>query len=321
MDIVACTDHGFVMPYGVLFKSICVNNSSNINFHVIVDGTFTDDDKEDLESIISSNPNNKIIYYYVSQDILDMLPTFPTGPSHVVSTTYLKLFFADILPKNLDKVLYLDGDMIVRKSLDDLWNTDISEVAVGYVVDQGYAQIKWYNTLEYPSELAYFNTGMILINLKYWREHQAKERFLEFIREHPERIFIREQDVMSYTFREEKIELPLTYNFQCGFLYKRRLLQMDWFKYKDQIEKYKKDPCIIHYLTADKPWFKGNNNPYRSEFYKYKSMTKWKNVPLRSSKPKREKVIDKLVEYARKCHILKPIPSSYDDDNLNPLNK
>ena len=55
MDIVACTDKWFVMPTGVMMYSVCANNQdTEIMFHLVVDESVTDADRNDLKKTVES---------------------------------------------------------------------------------------------------------------------------------------------------------------------------------------------------------------------------------------------------------------------------
>lgn len=322
MDIVFCTDHGYVMPYGVLLKSICYNNVSAINFHIIITPSVSEEDKNRLKSIALSGKGNTVSFYLPTDEVIKKLESLPDiGPKHVSITTYYKLFLGEILPQSISKVLYLDGDMIVRKPLDNLWNMDVSSVSIAYVIDQSYTNIKWFNYLKYPSTLGYYNTGMFIANLDIWRRNNISAKFVDFAISFPERLLCREQDVMNYVLRNEKMELPITYNFQSGFLYDKGCMLIEYMKYEDQIEEYKSDPCVVHYLTSDKPWVKGSKHPYLSEFFKYRNMTVWKDEPLIKARPRYGVIADRFLRVARKLHLFPPKKRVYDIKNENPLKK
>ena len=114
MDIVICTDNNYVMPSGVLFCSICENNrQENITFHVIADQSFSDENRRALLSIVMKY-DKKICFYQIDPNIFT---SFPVGrkdqPIHITLAAYYRLYLTELLPKDLNKVLYLDGDIIV----------------------------------------------------------------------------------------------------------------------------------------------------------------------------------------------------------------
>ncbi len=136
MDIVICTDNNYVMPYGVLLCSVCENNKQEkINFHAIVDQSFSDNSCQALSEIVAKY-GKSIKYYKIKSELLASFPVgCPGQPQNLNISVYYRLFLTEFLPKGLSKVLYLDGDIIVRGSLKDLWNIDIDDYAVGTVPD------------------------------------------------------------------------------------------------------------------------------------------------------------------------------------------
>jgi lipopolysaccharide biosynthesis glycosyltransferase len=193
---------------------------------------------------------------------------------YITKATYYRLFFTEILPDHIDRIIYLDGDMIITGSLDELWNKDLSGYAVGAVTDMS-ESIHDYARLGYDRTLGYFNAGMLLINLKYWRDHCVLDNFMAVINHHPEKIKYHDQDVLNICFKENKKKLDFKWNFQDGFIYKPEFMEMDVEKYKDQIDKALTDQVVIHYTSAAKPWHKECLNPFKKEFEKYLSMTEW----------------------------------------------
>lgn len=294
MEIVVCTDRNYIMPCGILFYSLCKNNKScTIVFHVVIDASVTDEDKSSLTSI-AGQFNQQIEFHLIDSHLFDTFPNL--GPNVYVSkATYYRLYLTEILPSTIDKILYLDCDMVIRKDLNDLWNKDIANYAVGVSADGWESKIQIFNRLEYPYEKGYFNAGMLLINLKYWREHNVLGRCLNFIKNHFDRIVSHDQDVLNFVLQDEKVPVGITYNFLENFLYKKNLALFDYSKYKDEIDKAKNDPAIIHYV-ASKPWMTNCTNPYKDVYLKYKKETQWKDMPIQSPKKTIRSRIKKLFQ-------------------------
>lgn len=278
MDIVVCTDKWFVMPTGVMMYSVCVNNPDvDIVFHIIVDESVTNDDKNDLNDIVVSFKGKGIVFYPISESIRNN--HFPAlENTHISKATYYRLWLTEILPNSIDKVLYLDGDIIVRHSLLPLWNTDLAGYAVGVVTDWMEGCIELYHRLKYPSQYGYFNAGVLLINIKYWRENNVLKEFSDNLSNYYLNIKYHDQDILNVVFRDRKIVLPLKYNLSAGFLFKTP--SYDYLKYKDEVTEARMDPVILHFTTSEKPWhtYQRNPHPFQSSFYKYQNQTKWKGV-------------------------------------------
>lgn len=296
MDIVICTDNNYVMPSGVLFCSICENNrQENITFHVIADQSFSDENRRALLNIIKKY-KKKICFYSIDSSIL---ASFPIGqkdqPIHITLAAYYRLYLAELLPKNLNKVLYLDGDIIVRGNLSDLWETDIKNYAVGVIPDQKEGLINSYNRLKYPQRLGYFNSGVLLINLDYWRKNNILNDFLSYVKVNYQSLKYHDQDILNFIFRNQKLRLPIKYNLQNEMLFKEP--NISW-KYEDELNEAIQNPIILHFTSRLKPWNRGCDHPYKNQFFKYQKLTQWKDIPLQpnKNKPTKKEIIKNILQ-------------------------
>lgn len=273
MDILLITDNKYIMPTGVLMYSIGHNNSESIHFHLIVDETFKKESREPLKKI-AFKFSNDISFYVFTKELIEK---FPFGrdnqPKQVSIATYYRLFAAEILPKDLHKVIYLDGDMIVRKSIRPLWDVDLQGYAIGVVNDQNEKRHCNSKRLPYPMENGYFNAGMLLINLDFWREHKCLDTFMQFVDENAELILWHDQDVLNSVFFDCKKNVPITYNFQDGFLFLPDRVEYN-DSIVDEIKKYEYDPTIIHY-TVVKPWKLSCFQPMCAAWRYYWRKTEW----------------------------------------------
>lgn len=280
MHIVCCTDHNYIMPTGIMICSVCENNSDiSITFHIICNENVSVEDKSDLNNIVIKY-NQAIRFYNIENEIP---ACFTVGkdnqPQHITISSYYRLFLADILPSDIEKVLYLDGDIVVRKPLKSLYDSDIKGYSIGAVIDMSQSNISYYNRLKYSPSCGYFNAGVLLINLSFWREHNLIKEFIDFASNYPDRIKLHDQDILNFVLRDRKLNLPLSYNFQSGFLYKHEYRNFSW-EYDEEIERCCLDPHIIHYTCPIKPWCENCDYPYKSAFFKYRELTKWKNHKL-----------------------------------------
>ena len=318
MDIVACTDKWFVMPTGVMMYSVCVNNPEvDIVFHVIHDDSVTSMDWRDLEETVTVFNGKSIVFYHVD---VTKFPCFPntTMETPITQATYYRLMMSEILPKTIHKVLYLDGDIIVRHSLLSLWNTDMKDYAVGAVPDCQDGNIDLYHRLNYPPELGYFNAGVLLINLGYWRKHDVVRTFMHIIQEYGGRLLFGDQDVLNLAFSNNKVILPIKYNLGSGFLEKSP--QYDCNKYEKEMKEALKHPVIVHYTRPGKPWnrySRHQRHPFSNTFFKYQGQTKWKGVKI-DKRPFKLRVINYVADALRK-YGLKSQVSLYEYIDIAPI--
>ena len=92
--------------------------------------------------------------------------------------TYSRLFLVSLLPDDIDKVLYLDCDALVLGSFEPIWNIDLSDYLAGGVLAlNGNEDVK--KAIDLDSSDKYINAGMLLVNLKKWREDDIEQKLLE----------------------------------------------------------------------------------------------------------------------------------------------
>lgn len=312
INIVACLDKDFVMPVGVMMYSVCYNNQNiEIVFHIIADESVKEKDKVELNNTVSRFEGKYVMFYSIDCNKVSKFPDLIDGPS---SATYYRLFLTEILPDSIDKVLYLDGDVVVRNSLLSLWQSDIEKYAVAAVPDMSPEDIYSCERLNYDLRMGYFNAGVLLINLRYWREHNVIERFCEYIRTNYNSILLQDQDVLNYVFREEKYMLPYKYNYQQNLVTKK------YYYYNiNAVLEACKDPIVLHFSGYNKPWnsYKTTYNPYNSSFYKYQNQTIWKGLTIdrRSFKLKIKNHVAKILRKMR----IKSTVCGYVD--IQPIDK
>lgn len=277
MNIVLCSDNNYVMPCGVTMISVLANNKNKpITFHIIGMG-LKEESKERLSSISDKYSNVSILFYEIRKEFLESYNFSLYDSKHLSIAAYSRLFLGDILSKDIDKVLYLDCDMIITKDLSELWSINIENYSVAGVIDLNVSEPKTFEYLGYSSTFQYINSGMLLINLKYWREHDLIKVFLDYYIEKHDKLIFHDQDIINGTLYETTLLLPIKYNvIDYYYLSKRK----DFPNYQEELFEAMTDPVVIHYTSINKPWLKSCLHPLKKEFLKYKGISPWKKVPL-----------------------------------------
>ena len=279
MDIVISINKQYLMPAGVMLCSLFENNKEEkIIVHVLL-GEGGDLCVKPLEEM--TDKYHQTTRFYDMKDI--WTDDFPVGLSFqepfITKEAYFRLFVMNVLPKTLDKVLYLDVDMVICGSVRELWDTDISEVAVGAVPDCFHHDVHETNRIGYEVGLGIFNSGVLLINLTYWRQHQVMKDFVAYAKEAKDHLKYHDQDVLNYVFRHSKKELPIRFNLQTIHMYHDRFRYLH-FRLIEEVKEAFLHPVIIHYTGPDKPWYSNAYHPLKAYFEKYRQLTPWKDEPL-----------------------------------------
>lgn len=282
MNIVFGIDDKFVMPCGVTMTSICENNKGeSVNFHILTPPDFKRENCEILRNIASRKYSQDICFHTVDLKRLENCP-INIGADNGKIATYFR-FLLPIILSDVDKAIYMDSDLIIRHSLRDFWESDIDGFAIGVCPGENNDDVRAINPLRYDQSFGYFNAGVLLINLKYWRENNVLSRLLDYGSRHPH-LPQQDQDCLNAVLKDEKVVLGIKYNLQENMLVPMDKLLLDWHRF-EELEEAIKDPVVIHYTSSLKPWYSDCEHPYMGEWRKYLSMTEWSGMKMRARYP------------------------------------
>lgn len=289
---IACNiDSNFTRHCAVTLVSLFANNPSEKFCIHIVAPELPDQDQETLRTLAARH-GSEVRFYFPPVGLLAGFSIKKFG-KRISMATYYRCMFSAILPEEVEKVLYLDCDIVILDDISDFWNTDLSGLAVACVEDIGSDEQERYEVLKYDARHSYFNAGVLLINLAWWREHHMDRLCVDYFNTYPERIRFNDQDLLNALLHEHKLFVPLKWNMQDGFYrYGIDRKVSDWPAFREELLH----PVILHY-TNKKPWNYDSMHPLRGEYYKYLDMTPWKGErPLSSLKARLQRLF-KLLPY------------------------
>lgn len=135
IPIAMATDNNYVYPTIVAMTSMLENKKENtyLDFHIMISGQVSKENCDRFNKL-------KHIYKGCSVELIDMKNQFDNTyitPSYITRATYYRLLLPSVL-SGYDKVLYLDGDITVRKDLWDMYSTDLGDNYIGAVKDIGH---------------------------------------------------------------------------------------------------------------------------------------------------------------------------------------
>ncbi len=315
ISLAICIDKNFVMQAGVFITSIKETNKDEKILIYIFNQDLSDENKNTLNSIVSGT---EISLEFLSPD-LSLLPEVSTaGKSHLSMATYYRLLIPYALPESVSKLLYLDCDMIVLDSLRPLWETDINGKSGAVSMDMFNDDPSIATRLMYNPSYGYFNAGMILINLDYWRKNNISGKTLDFLRDHKELCLAHDQDALNHTMTETALFVSVRYNLQLDFLKDFNCLIVDP-KHNNEIIEARRNPCIIHYTGPTKPWLSNCDHPYTRHWDYFCSLTIWKNLKKKCEYSGNRKLKYEIKMILKKIHCFKE-PKPYLSESINTAN-
>ena len=177
------------------------------------------------------------------------------------SAAYYRLLLSSILT-DVDKVLYLDVDTAVLGDISPLFRLDMDGYALAAVKDVVPCFDDHRMSLSIPYDKDYFCSAVMLINLEYWREHDAEARLIEFAKR-DRIVYCHDQDALNYVFKGQWFALPPKWNrFHMDYI-----PSSEFRDYKDKFEYYHR-PVIVHF-SGYKPSYRCFGIRFEDVYEKY----------------------------------------------------
>lgn len=251
MNILVAINKKYVRPLNILLNSISYSNNDEVfNIYILHKNL----DKEDIENITEGLDLKRFIIKDIKVPKCE-IDTFPVLEKRYSEEIYFRLYASKYLPKELDRVLYLDADILVINKLRPLYETDFEGnyfVAATHVkkVLHKFNEMR----LDINEDEPYINTGVLLIDLEELRKIDIKEKVESFVKSKKNKLLLPDQDIVTALFGD-KIKLADELKYNLG---ERawRLYNLNNPKNKITLKWIRKNTVIIHYYGRNKPWNK-----------------------------------------------------------------
>lgn len=295
LNIIYSSDDNYCIYMGVSILSVLENNKNfnSINIYVI-DNNINDVNKSKLKELVDLYQRNILfIDFEKYKKYLNLNMHWEISMS-----SYARLFVSSMLPKNINKILYFDCDTLIVDSLDELWNQNINDFYMAGVCDTVPSNTK--QAIGLNNKDFYINAGMLLINLKKWREDDLEKKLLNFIDKHNGNVIHHDQGVINGVIKSKKI-LPLRYNLMTSYLMMTRDDIIKYYSVEDsfysesEIKEAIENPVYIHFTPGftTRPWIKGCKHPKAYLYWEYLSKTPWRDVKaIKDNSPFYVKIIN-----------------------------
>jgi len=271
LNVVCTIDEKYAQHCGVMLCSLFVNNP-DVAFKVyVITDSLSIVARERLDSVASQFQQQLLIH-----EIGTVLLGNARVSAHVSLATYFRILIPQIVPPDIDKILFLDSDLIVRSSIVELYATAIDQFTHAAVENP--LSTKDARRLALPAGAAYFNAGVLLINLRAWRAEGASERAIAYIDAHPNDLVFWDQDALNATLNGRWRKCSPVWNAQEAFFHKRHSaaeLGLD----EQELRSVRSNPRIVHFTGGAKPWNLHLDHPFEGDYFTYLAHTPWKGHP------------------------------------------
>jgi lipopolysaccharide biosynthesis glycosyltransferase len=273
--VVCSADENYAMPMTATVRSALSNlkNKRSKILLFVLDGGIKAPTKRKVEASLQS-AQIEIHWLMPDQAKVKGLPE----SKYITIASYYRLLMAELLPQELDKAIYLDSDMIVLGDLQELWDMELADYSVLAVSNGNKIEtaggLRNYKELGLNPESTYFNAGLLVVNLRKWRDDNIGFKFLEFIEKNRSIIQEHDQDALNAVLEGKWGEL----NPRWNQLPQIHTVFSSWesspFSDPETYHAVRNDPLIIHYAGA-KPWHLTCNHPAVDIFEQYLDQTAW----------------------------------------------
>lgn len=322
IHIALAADSNYLIPVTVVLQSLFEHNRGKIFIYLLhLKAKMQDVHLQAISDFVSSK-GGEFIPLEVKDELINKFPDTRHGKSAL-----LRLCLPTLLPQ-VDKILYLDGDVIVRDSLSELFQTDLSTCYIAAAKDSTSAySLQYQELLGIDKTHGYFNSGVTLLNLHLLRQINLSEELHKFVHKYNEQIHAPDQDALNYICQNGKT-CYIHPRYNMNYAVEKDIARQVWGK--QAIKEAKQRPAIIHFIGPVKPWSVLSVHPQRKLWWKY-----LKQTPFADFRPKdatfRNRVrkgylvlvspIERLLSLETKKKIGKLIPSGVKKSIKKSLHK
>lgn len=271
MNIVINTDDNYIQHAMAMLCSLYENNSGHdITIHVLQKDL--SEKSRNYITGLSLRYGNKAVFYTVDEQPLYGVQFRKNRPLSMAA--YYRLMLSSVLPQGIDKVLYLDCDIIVVRDIKEIFEIEIEDYALAASLDRfPYTQ---QHRLQLHMEVGErtFCSGIMLVNLRYWREHHVEPGLLEYAKRHRKEIHLHDQDVLNYFFKKKWFLLPPKWNrVACS------IKPLPYCHYRGfDLRDYALSPILYHYASVGiKPWYDAPS-PCKDVYVRYLQASEYKEI-------------------------------------------
>ena len=248
IDIVFITDDNYAIPTSIAISSVYYNANPSTRYRIHVLGI---DLSLELSSVLKhSGPEVEIIL------LSNEFEKYTFDHEHVSKAALFKFNICDIFP-HLERILYLDSDMLILSDLSDFFFSDLEDKYAAVVKDF-HVMSKRYKGIEKLGLESYFNSGMMLLNLEKMRMENLPQKFLRTKKElSKDNVFsFMDQDTFNMVFHENVIFASVRYNFLNVYyveISKKEMCELCGHSLDEIYEIYDR-PAVLHIGGSNKPW-------------------------------------------------------------------
>ncbi len=260
INILVTLDENYVPYLNVMLSTLVCSNPDSFFDVYLLHSSIRAETVKSTEKVLGDAGH--LIPVKVHDLTLDQAPTTTRYPKEI----YYRIFAARYLPETIERVLYLDPDLVINGSILPLYRLSMEEyyfAAASHIDSLGLIHKVNKLRLDMDDNSPYINSGVMLMNLAYLRQEQNFEDVFRFIEKRKSLLMLPDQDIISSLYGSKIYALDaFRYNMT-----ERLYLTHSPFEKDLDLDWVRKHSVVIHYCGRNKPW-KDNYIGSLDVFYK-----------------------------------------------------
>ncbi len=261
MNILVSLDSNYIYPLCTMLRSLSKNCSESRIDLFVAFSSLTENDFLQMEKALHT-VEHEIHRIAVGDELFADFPVL----DRISKATYYRLLVGDILPAEVDRVLYLDPDIVINKNLEEFYSMDMKGcIIAGATHLFGILGTVNRMRLGIKRKHSYINAGVLLIDLKKWREVADANGILTYISKKHRTLFLADQDVVNALFWDKTLAVDeriynldeKTFSFYSRKAAGDKRIDLQWVR---------DNAVIIHFNGKHKPW---KEKPYGGKLGDY----------------------------------------------------
>ncbi len=278
INIVFASDNNYAQHTAVAMASVLVNTKvpQKIQFYLI-DDEIQPENKEKITKTVQ-NLGGNIEFIKIKNSKLE--DCYVSG--ELSRASYFRLDIANILDESIEKIIYLDCDLLVYDDIEKMWQLDMDGKPVAATCDLGImasARVRKQKNkfIGLPFDAPYFNAGVLMMDLKKWRDGNYAEAIIALATQN--KYPNHDQDALNKFFMNNWQEIPLRWDVipPVFNLFLKIVTKPDL---RQKAIEAKLNPAIFHYAGGYKPWEYEIHNGFNDKYYEYLKLTEYKDAKM-----------------------------------------
>ncbi|MFC6182603.1 glycosyltransferase family 8 protein [Lactiplantibacillus daowaiensis] len=262
IQVLVTLNAGYLDPLKVMLTSLHANNPGESIHLWVVHASLTAAQIDELRWL-TDQFGWELSNERVTADFTASVPLIERYPKEM----YFRLLSGEILPPTVQRVLYLDPDILVINPLRPLWALDLKGKMLAASAHRGVTKlVDSVNQLRLGTTTSYFNSGVLVLDLAQAREKIKLTDITATIEKYSASLILPDQDILNFLYGTDILEIPeeiWNYDTRKYLVYQTRSLN------EQDIHWVMAHTAILHYCGTPKPWDASSDSKFTGLFLNY----------------------------------------------------